>query len=86
MTANTPDDTLDGIRTLLRPFNRQGIELTPSTSMREDLALDSLAVMELAAAIEDSFDIVLPLNLLSEIHTLGDLATRVAAIREEEHA
>lgn len=86
MTAKTGDDTLDEIRTLLRPFNRRGVELSPSTSMREDLALDSLAVMELVAAVEDRFDIVLPLNLLADVRTVGDLAAQVAAIREDGHA
>lgn len=86
MTVEARADILDEIYGLVRPFDRRAIELTPATSFREDLALDSLAVMELVAAIEDHFDIVLPLNLLPDIHTVGDLTARVAEIRGNGHA
>ena len=82
MTVQAHAGVPDEIYALVRPFDRRGVELTPATSFREDLALDSLAVMELVAAIEDHFDIVLPLNLLPDIHTVGDLAARVAGILE----
>lgn len=64
----------------LAPFNKKGVALTPETGFAADLELDSLNVMDLVAAIEDEFDIVLPLNLLPELETVGDLARAVERI------
>ena len=67
---------------LIAPLNRKGIALTRDTSFANDLEMDSLTVMDLVANIEDEWDIVLPLNLLPELETVGQVAdavTRLAA-------
>lgn len=80
MTNGTDDDTFARVCGHLAPFNRKGIELAPETGFAADLELDSLNVMDLVAAVEDEFDIVLPLNLLPELETVGDLARAVDRI------
>jgi acyl carrier protein len=49
----------------------------------DDLALDSLTVMEVVADTEDHFDILIPLNRLPEARTIGDFARLLAELREE---
>ena len=51
--------------------------LTETTSFANDLEMDSLTVMDLVANIEDEWDIVLPLNMLPELETIGQVADAV---------
>jgi len=62
---------------LIAPFNKKGVALAETTSFANDLELDSLTVMDLVAAIEDEWDIILPLNMLPELETVGQLADAV---------
>ncbi|MDG1945496.1 MAG: acyl carrier protein [Halioglobus sp.] len=57
--------------------NKKRIELSESTSLVADLGLSSLEVMEFIEKIEDHFDISIPLNILPDVNTIGDLATKV---------
>lgn len=68
---------------LIEPLNRKGIPLTESTSFANDLELDSLTVMDLVAAIEDEWDIVLPLNMLPELETIGQLTDAVMRLKDK---
>lgn len=58
---------------LLQPFRRHETPITQDTDITADLDLDSLAVMNLLMQVEDKFDISIPLNLIPEIRTVGDL-------------
>lgn len=73
-------DTLQVVYELLAPFNKRGVDLKPGTRFSEDLNFDSLVVMEFVAAVEDRFDISVPLNLLPDIATVADLAAAVDRI------
>lgn len=75
-------DTFEKISTLLVPFNTAGVAITETTEFASDLELDSLAVMDLVAAIEDSFDITIPINILPELETVGQVAIAVDGIRQ----
>ena len=65
---------------LIEPFNEKGVTLGEDTSFARDLELDSLKVMDLLASIEDEWDITLPLNMLPELETIGQLADAVAKL------
>jgi acyl carrier protein len=54
--------------------------LAETTDLNRDLNLDSLAVMELMFELEDRFNISVPMNLLPEVSTIGDLAQLVRRI------
>ncbi len=47
------------------------------TELTGQLALDSLKVMDLMLAVEDRFDISVPINALAELRTVGDLVTQI---------
>jgi len=70
----------DRIVELIQPLNKKGIALAETTTFANDLELDSLTVMDLVAAIEDEWDIVLPLNMLPELENIGQLADAVAKL------
>ncbi|MDP9163687.1 MAG: phosphopantetheine-binding protein [Pseudomonadota bacterium] len=65
---------------LIAPLNRKHIALGETSSFANDLEMDSLTVMDLVANIEDEWDIVLPLNLLPELETIGQVADAVAKL------
>ena len=65
---------------LTRPLNKKGVPLAEDTTFSGDLEMDSLTVMDLVANIEDEWDIVLPLNLLPELETIGQVADAVAKL------
>jgi acyl carrier protein len=75
MTAS--QDTIDQICKLLAPFNSAGKTLNLDTDISSDLNIDSVAVMDFVMEVEDHFDIEIPLNVVSETRTIGDLATVV---------
>jgi acyl carrier protein len=68
------------ITELIGPYNKNQVEVGPQTSFATDLQLDSLAVMDLVASIEDEWDIVLPINMLPELDTVQQLAQAVARL------
>lgn len=65
---------------LIAPFNKKGVALGEEVMFASDLELDSLTVMDLVAAIEDEWDIILPLNMLPDLETIGQLADAVAKL------
>lgn len=50
-----------------------GQPLLPDTDLRQDLALDSLDALRIAAGIEVEYGVLLPEELLAEITSVADL-------------
>lgn len=50
----------------------------------EDLAFDSLAVMNFVMEIEDTLDVSVPLDKLADIRTINDLASCLHDIKAEQ--
>ena len=61
----------------LESQNKNKLVLSEGTSLVADIGLSSLEVMEFIEKIEDHFDISIPLNILPDVNTIGDLATKV---------
>ena len=82
MSSGVPSNAeiFSAICTLTTPFNTKGIDMVRETSFSMDLDLDSLTVMDLVAAIEDEYDIIIPLNLLPDLETMGHVADAVEKI------
>lgn len=75
------DDIFDRLTGVIAAYNKKGVALEPATRFAADLEFDSLTVMDLVAAIEDEFDITLPLNRLPDLETVDDVANAVREIR-----
>jgi acyl carrier protein len=61
----------------LQQFNVRNLDLTPETDITGDLEIDSVAVLDLIMEVEDEYGISFPMNLLSEIRTVGDLVRAI---------
>ncbi len=70
------------IAALIAPFNKKGVAITDPTSFAGDLEFDSLTVMDFVAEIEDSFDIIISMNLQAEIETYGQLVDAVVRLQD----
>jgi acyl carrier protein len=61
----------------LAPFQTGEKPITGNTVIAKDLAIDSLAIMDMVMELEDQFDISIPMNVVAEIHTVDELADTV---------
>ena len=68
---------LDFLYSALESKNKKNLVLSEETSLVADIGLSSLEVMEFIEKIEDHFDISIPLNILPDVNTIGDLAKKV---------
>ena len=76
--ATGPDAVWDRLRALAA--EQLGVDLGGAgrdALLVEDLGVDSLALTELAMALEDSYAVELPEDQLAGVETLGDLETLV---------
>ena len=81
--ALTEDAVLAEIIDVLVPFKKSDAPITAETEIARDLNLDSLAVMDLLMVLEDKFDVSIPLNLVPEIATVGELAKAIRDSKAE---
>lgn len=82
MTLST-SEIFDQICDLVAPFNQKSLTITPQTTFATDLELDSLSVMDMLAAIEDHFDVTVPLNILPDLENVGQVAEAIKNILDE---
>ena len=82
MTDRAPDraDVYARIIELIDPLNLKKVTLTENTSFAGDMEMDSLTVMDLVANMEDEWDIMIPLNMLPDLETIGQVADAVAGL------
>jgi acyl carrier protein len=62
---------------ILKRVSRRPIEPTGTSELLADLGFDSLQVLELVGELEDHFNIAVPLNTLTHIRTVRDIALEV---------
>lgn len=58
-------------------------EITGATNLVSDFTLDSFQVMEFLMEMEESFDIMIDMNNLSDSHTVNELAKVVEGLLEK---
>ncbi len=75
-------DMFDRLKGLIEPFNKKGVAVTDSTTFAGDLEWDSLTVMDFVAEVEDSFDIVITMNMQAEIENVGQLVDAVTKLTD----
>ena len=75
-------EMFDRMKDLIEPFNKKGVEVTETTTFAGDLEWDSLTVMDFVAEVEDSFDIVISMNLQAEIENVGQLGDAVKKLTD----
>lgn len=77
--TRTDESVFQDMCALVRKFAPPEAALAPTTELGADLNIDSVAAMDLIMEIEDRFGIDIPVNQLSDLRTLGDLAALVGS-------
>lgn len=70
----------------LHSVSNDTVEVKSDTNIVRELNLPSLAVMDLVMALEDHFDISIPLDRIAEIETVQELADLVRSLHTEVEA
>ncbi len=76
------DEIFSAVTTALEPYRKEGTPITAATDISQDLTLDSVAMLDLLMELEEKFDVSIPLNLVPEIRTVGELAETVRKLKE----
>ena len=71
------EEVLNQLYELVRPFAKAQVEINEDTDLIDELGLDSMKVMDMVMQIEDHFDVSVPLNILVDVRTVGDLASQL---------
>jgi len=66
------------IVTQLAAFRTDDLQvIRGATVISKDLAIDSLAIMDMVMELEDRFDVSIPMNVVAEIQTVDELADTI---------
>jgi acyl carrier protein len=71
------ESILQALKEILQPFVPRGQAVDEDTDLVADLGLDSLKVMKILEAVEDRFDISIPLNVLPDVRTVKDFVLQI---------
>ncbi len=72
------------ICSLLDPLNHQNVKLTRDTDLVADLEIDSVSVLDIVMDVEDTYDISIPVNTISETRTIGELVDAIHEIKKQQ--
>ena len=77
------EDILTELYRVLKPLvTDSAATLGEDSELVAELGLDSLKIMNLVLALEEHFDISIPLNILPNVRTVKDLALRIQELIE----
>jgi len=68
------------VLSVLRRVSSRHVDMGPSDDLTNDLGFDSLKTLEFVAALEDHFDVSIPLNDLPSIKTVTQVVDHMTAL------
>jgi len=68
---------------LLKPYNPENRPITMQSGIVSDLEVDSVAVFDLVMGLEDHYDVSIPMEMVSDIKTVGELCAAIKQLAEE---
>jgi len=71
----------DEIAAIFEQVLGRSVMITDDTDIVEDLGMDSLGVMNFVMAIEDFYDLSIPLDRVAQIQTVADLVRAVEDLK-----
>ncbi len=72
------------ICSMLEPLNQVNVKLTRDTDIVADLEIDSVSVLDIVMDVEDAYDISIPVNVISETRTIGELVDAIHKTKKEQ--
>lgn len=77
MSQPTHEEVYAKICKLLVPYNPKRKTISLQSGIMTDLEVDSTAVFDLIMGLEDFYDISIPMEMVSDIKTVGELVNAV---------
>ena len=77
------DEVLERLGKQLENIADADTNFDESSDLVEGLGLDSFKVLDLLMEVEDEFDISVPMNVLTDVRTVKDLAQRIHELGPE---
>ena len=78
------EDVLQQFQLILQEIMpEKKIQVRPELDLINDLNLDSLKIMELLEKLEDNYDISIPINILADVRSVGDVTRAVRKLTSE---
>lgn len=59
-------------------------DIDSGTSITRDLGLGSLAIMDFMMVLEDRFDVSIPMDMIVDVETVGELARVIGILLEKQ--
>ena len=81
--APSSSQIFDKICELLVPYNPKNHTITLQSGIVTDLEVDSTAVFDLIMGLEDFYDISIPMEMVSDIKTVGELVNATRQLTQE---
>ena len=81
MTESNYDEIMQLLCDRLSSLTNAESQVTPETNLISQLSIDSIKLLNLIMEIEDTFDISIPINALTDIQTVRELADLVYKIK-----
>ncbi|PSJ18175.1 acyl carrier protein [Nitrosomonas supralitoralis] len=81
MTESNYDEIMQLLCDRLRDLASTDVLITPETNLINQLSIDSIKLLNLIMEIEDTFDISIPINALTDVQTVGELVDLVHKIK-----
>lgn len=79
----TTEEMYTKIQEILVEQKGEEVTVSPDLSLSDDIAEDSVEVMEFIISLEDEFDVDIPDQAIEEFNTLSDI---VSYIKENRHS
>lgn len=77
------DDVFAKVCELLKPYNPENRPITMQSGIVSDLEVDSVAVFDLVMGLEDHYDVSIPMEMVSDIKTVGELCSAIKQLAED---
>ena len=77
------EEIFEKVCELLKPYNPENRPITMQSGIVSDLEVDSVAVFDLVMGLEDHYDVSIPMEMVSDIKTVGELCTAIKQLAEE---
>ncbi len=84
MSDSNYDEILQLLSERLASISTSGLAITPEMNLINQLAIDSIKLLNLIMEIEDTFDISVPVNALTDVQTVADLAKLIHRIKSSQ--
>lgn len=81
MTESNYNEIMQLLCDSLASVTNSDTQITPETNLISQLSIDSIKLLNLIMEIEDTFDVSIPINALTDIHTVRELVDLVHKIK-----